>query len=110
MTVFEKSRPEDAAELLDMLNLTFIMAHCPHDFKKVRPQAYLHPETSPAVHYIAREDGRIRAAVAVYPETVAIGEDALKIGMVGSVSVHPYSEGRGYMKALMKMMLEDCDR
>lgn len=110
MTVFEKSRPEDAAELLDMLNLTFSMAHCPHDFKKVRPQAYLHPETSPAVHYIAREDGRIRAAVAVYPETVAIGEDALKIGMVGSVSVHPYSEGRGYMKALMKMMLEDCDR
>ena len=59
MTVFEKSRPEDAAELLDMLNLTFSMAHCPHDFKKVRPQAYLHPETSPAVHYIAREDGRI---------------------------------------------------
>ena len=73
MTVFEKSRPEDAAELLDMLNLTFSMAHCPHDFKKVRPQAYLHPETSPAAHYIAREDGRIRAAVAVYPETVAIG-------------------------------------
>ena len=110
MTNFEVSRPEDAAELLDMLNLTFSMAHCPHDFRKVRPQAYLHPETSPAVHYIAREDGRIRAAVAVYPETIAIGGETLKIGMVGSVSVHPYSEGKGYMKALMKLALEECDR
>ena len=110
MTVFEKSRPEDAAELLDMLNLTFSMAHCPHDFQKVRPQAYLHPETSPAVHYIAREDGRIRAAVGVYPTTLSMGGEALTVGMVGSVSVHPYSEGRGYMKALMRMALEESDR
>lgn len=104
------AKPEDLDEIVDLLNLTFSMAHRPHDFRLLQPKAYAKGRDCAAEHYIVREDGRIRSSVGVYPETLMIGDAALRVGMVGGVAVHPYDHGRGYMRLLMQAAAEDCAR
>jgi hypothetical protein len=59
------------------------------------------------IHYLAREDGRIKAAAGAYPLTLNILGEKLPGRGAGMVAVHPYARSRGYMKALMGILLED---
>lgn len=109
MTEYRFARPEEEAEALDFINAVFSQAARPHDFAKLIPKVYAHPGFS-GLHAVAVEDGRIRGTIAMLPITVRAGDAALKCGYIGSVSVHPRFRGKGYMKELMRMQIEEARR
>ena len=108
-TEYVVDTPMDREEIVDFANYVFSQAHEPHDFKTLLPKAYGDqlPELG-AKHYLAKQAGRIRALVADRVIGLRILDETLKVGCVGTVSVHPYSRSEGHMKALMKMMTDDA--
>ena len=109
LTEYAVGTPAERDELVDFANYVFSQAHRPHDFKTLLPKAYSDslPELG-AKHYLAKQDGRIRALVADRFIDMKVLGETLRVGCVGTVSVHPYSRGEGHMKRLMKMMTEDA--
>jgi predicted N-acetyltransferase YhbS len=107
---FEKAVPEDYDDVIDFGNFVFSHAHVPHDFPALLPKLYKREYFMDGTHYIAREDGRIKAAVGSYPLEMKVSGCSLPGMGIGMVSVHPYCRSRGFMKALMDMALEDMKR
>ena len=54
-------------------------------------------------HFLARENGRIRGMVGLLPFNLRVLDETLKVGFIGTVSVHQYSRGMGHMKKSMAM-------
>jgi len=108
MAEYRKALPQEEADVLDYINYVFSQAHRPHNFKTLLPKVYAHKGFC-KYHYVAVTDGRIRGTVAVLPVDLPLGNDEiLKIGYVGSVSVHPYDRGAGHMKKLMQLIIDDA--
>lgn len=107
MVEYMKGTPVDKADILDFGNYVFSQAHRPHDFKQMLPKVYGDDVERSDIHYVAKENGRIRAMVASLPMPQTVAGCPLNFGMVGTVSVHPYARGEGHMKKLMAMMMED---
>lgn len=100
-TVYRRGRPEDWADIIDFANYVFSQNGAPHDFPRLIPKVYGGGPEMAALHHLALEEGRIKGMVAVYPSLCGIAGNRLKTGFIGTVSVHPYARGRGYMKRLM---------
>ena len=107
MVQYEKAAAKDYEEVIDLANYTFSAARHPTDFPSSLPKLYRREYFMDAVHYIAREDGRIRAVVGSYPLEMRVKTETLPGRGIGMVSVHPYARARGYMRALMEMALAD---
>lgn len=110
MTVYSKGQPGELPEILDFINMVFSMHRLPHDFRALLPKLYGAQQASERYHYLAKEEGKIRAVVCALPITLRCGERSITCAAVGSVSVHPYSRGKGYMKQLMAMATEDMEK
>lgn len=109
MTEFVIGTAADREEIIDFINYVFSQAHRPHDFKKMMPKSYADDAIDlGAVHYLAKKDGKIKAVIAQRIMDVNCGGNRLKLGLIGNVSVHPYSRGEGYMKQLMAMAIRDA--
>lgn len=108
-TLYTVACPQDREEIVDFANFVFSQAHEPHDFKKLLPKAYADdaPDFSDW-HFLAKQQGRIRAMVACRPLEMNMLDKKLSCGFIGTVSVHPYSRGEGHMKHLMKMAMDDA--
>lgn len=106
-TEYVKGTAADRADIVDFANYVFSQAHCPHNFKTLLPKAYADDRDTASCHYLARQDGRIRAMVAALPMKQTVAGQELSFGLVGTVSVHPYARGEGHMKRLMQDMIED---
>lgn len=109
MVKYRTAAPHEREEYIDLANLAFRF-----DFEILMPKAYDKSVDSSAMHKVAEdEQGRLRALVAVFPESLRVGEDILRTGYLGTVSVHPRARGEGHMKALMNLWLEElrgtCD-
>ena len=105
MTEYRMARPGEEEDILDFINLVFSQSHVPHHFDRLIPKVYNHPDHAP-LHALALEDGHIRAAIGLLPMELKMdSQHSLKLGFVGSVSVHERYRGRGYMKKLMEMIL-----
>jgi predicted N-acetyltransferase YhbS len=109
-TQYVTAEQEDYDELMDFGNYVFSHAHGPTDFPSLLPKLYKREYFMDGIHYLAREDGRIRAAVGAYPLRLNILGNVLPGRGIGMVSVHPYARSRGYMRTLMGMALADMDR
>lgn len=107
MTEYCIAQPSDREELIDFINMVFSQDSEPHDFKTLLTKAYSDEVDTVSCHYLVKENGKIRAAVGVFPTEMKASSKTLKIGHIGSVSVHGYSRGKGYMKALMNRAVED---
>ncbi len=109
-TVYTKGAAGEMPAIVDFINYVFSQAHVPHDFKALLPKVYADgaPAGQEAYHYLAKQDGKIVSCVACRPTELIFGENRLKCGYVGSVSVHPYHRGEGHMKKLMGNMLADA--
>ncbi|MBQ4631128.1 MAG: GNAT family N-acetyltransferase [Clostridia bacterium] len=102
---------DEKDEIVDFINYVFSQAHRPHDFITLMPKSYGdRAKNLGAVHYMAKKDGKIKALVAMRIIDVCVGEKNLKYGLIGNVSVHPYSRGEGYMKQLMQMSVDDAKK
>lgn len=111
MAEFIRADKSLKADVLDFINYVFSNDHCPHDFKTLIPKAYAdEKEEFDGIHYAAMEDGKIRSVISNLYMEEKVGSEILKYGMIGNVSVHPYTRGKGYMKALMKMIKDDSKK
>ena len=114
-TIFDKAGSDDYEEVIDFANYVFSEAHAPTNFPEILPKLYKREYFMDAIHYLARENGKIKAAVGAYPlELEFSGSDLSGVTLpgrgIGMVSVHPYSRSKGYMKELMNMALDDMRR
>lgn len=101
--------PADRSDIVDFANYVFSHDHEPHDFKQLLPKVYADDvQGMEDWHFLAKADGRIRAMVCRLPLTMHVGDRVLRCGFIGTVSVHPYARGAGYMKHVMADVLEDA--
>ena len=81
MLEYRIARPEEEADILDLINLVFSQTRIPHHFDQLIPKVYAYPGYAP-YHYIAVEDGKIRACVAVLPAQLHLDRDlSLQVGL-----------------------------
>ncbi|WP_238649515.1 GNAT family N-acetyltransferase [Paenibacillus piscarius] len=108
MVTYRTAAPHEREAYIDLANYAFRL-----DFETLMPKAYDKGVDTSALHKVADEEGRLRAQVAVFPETLRVGDSILRAGYLGTVSVHPRARGEGHMKALMNLWLEElqgtCD-
>jgi len=104
---FERATEEDFSEIVDLGNYVFSHSHSSTDFPSLLPKLYKKEHKTAPFHFIAREDGKIKAQVGSFPMTLTILEEDLLVYGIGTVSVHPYARSSGYMKKLMEMAQED---
>ena len=106
MTEYRFATAQDLPKVIDFIDLVFSQSARPHDFAKLIPKVYGDGHDYSHIHAIALEDGDIRGAVAVLPYDMTIAGHTLRVGYLGSVSVHRLSRGAGHMKKLMQMQIE----
>ena len=107
MELFCKGTLEDRADIIDFGNYVFGYDHEPHDYPTLVPRLYADGQHTEENHYLIKEDGKIKALVCAFPMKWMAGEIELKLSFIGTVSVHPYARGRGYMKRLMAEAIND---
>lgn len=107
MTTYSKGIPGELFEIRDFINMVFSMHRSPHDFGNLLPKLYEDSQNTEAYHYLAKEDEKLKATVCAQPFSLTNGTQTLSCAAIGSVSVHPYSRGKGYMKELMSWMQGD---
>ncbi|GHT75383.1 hypothetical protein FACS1894124_6630 [Spirochaetia bacterium] len=114
---FDRARPEDYDEVIDLANYVFSHDHIPLDFPALLPKLYKREYFMDGIHYLAREGGRIKAVIGAYPlewDFSTAGANAAVNALsgrgIGMVAVHPYSRSKGYMKVLMNMAMADMKK
>lgn len=108
MTEFCTGKASDKENIIDFINMVFSMTGRAHNFKTLLPKLYGEAVDTSGFHFLAKEDGRIQAVVGLFPTVLTVGQKQLKLGHIGSVSVHPYARGKGYMKRLMEMAIQSA--
>ena len=77
-------------DYLDFINLVFGFNGVSPDFLKMYPNLYK-AEYDPCYNnFVATEDGKLRAAIGVYPRTFSVMGEVLLSHGIGNVAVHPY--------------------
>jgi predicted N-acetyltransferase YhbS len=100
------AKPEEREEYMDLARLAFGF-----DLEKLIPKVYDVGRDPSSFHKVAVDErGRIRALVAVLPQTLSVAGRSLEVGFLGIVSTHPRDRGRGHMKALMDLWIEEGSR
>ncbi len=97
----------DFEEAMDLLNYAFSYNHGGHDFPTLLPKIYRPTDELMGCNYAIRRDGRLVAAVGVFPVTWHVGGAALRVATIGGVSTHPRYRGRGLMSTLMRHCVEE---
>ena len=100
-------RAADFEEAMDLLNYAFGYSHGPHDFPSLLPKVYRPTDELMRCNYAIRRDGRLVAAVGIFPLTWHVGGAALRVAGIGGVSTHPRYRGRGLMIELMNHCVEE---
>ena len=102
-----RGTPEMYDDLMDFLNYVFGFNGNQQDFKKLLPKLYK-PEYNPCyANYVVTENGKLKAAIGVFPRTMHVLDETLSVHGVGNVAVHPYSRSKGYMKDLLYGAVQD---
>ena len=109
MTQYRIGKKEEFEDIIDFANYIFSQNECPHDFKRLLPKLYANGRNCAEYHYLALEQGKIKAMVCALPLEFITPEEVVSAACIGMVSVHPYSRGKGYMKELMQLALADLD-
>lgn len=105
--IFVKGTPADNGDILDFGNYVFSHDGNPTDFIRMVPKCYRQGNEVPDQHYLVKENDRIRAMIGSFPLTMQVLGESLSIAGIGTVSVHPYARGSGYMKKLMHWAQEE---
>ena len=102
---------ENYDELIQLLNTVFgIKNRREVSFELDLPKMCKRTDEAMNKHLGVFEDGRLVAALGIYPlPTKIMGEDFL-FSTVGNVATHPDYEGRGYMGAMMNAAMEGLRR
>lgn len=108
MVTYRKARPEERAAYIEFADMVFTDDGSPISFEASIPKVYGAHVDSAHMQYIAVDDEKgIRGLVAVMPNELYVGGETLKVGYIGTVSVHPQARGEGHMKKLMQLAIND---
>ncbi len=110
-TEYRKALPEEREDIVDFGNYVFSQAHCPHNFKTLLPKVYADDVPAGEVaecHYLAVQNGKIRAMVGCPETDIRCMGETVRLGLVGTVSVHPYARREGHMRRVMTDMIADA--
>lgn len=110
MITYVKGTSADAEDIVEFADYVFSQAHEPHDFQSLLPKLYKEGKDTQKFHYLVKEDGKIRAMLGAFPMKMQIGEEVVKFAGIGTVSVHPKSRGKGYMKKLLQWAIKDMQQ
>ena len=102
---------ENYDALIDLLNVTFGTKNKRVvSFEADLPRMCQRTDEAMGKHFGVFEEGRLVAALGIYPlPTKILGEDFL-FSTVGNVATHPDFEGRGYMQKLMPIAMDELKR
>lgn len=106
MFEYRFANPEDMPHVIDFIDLVFSQLRVPHDFEKLIPKVYGPGKEFSSIHAIALDGNNVRGCVAVLPYPLKVAGETLKVGYLGSVSVHRNDRGAGHMRKLMEMQIE----
>lgn len=106
-TVFIKGKREMYDDYVDFINYVFSLHGSSTDFKKLLPKLYDSSYPATENTYFALTDGKIKGVVGAFDHDISVCGTTIKSRGIGSVSVHPYSRGKGYMKTLMGMAMDE---
>lgn len=96
---FLKGIESDYEEIVDFANYVFSHSGGKTDFPSLLPKLYKREYNTMENHYIVKENGKIKAIVGVFPMDLMVLDKKLKVGGIGTVSVHPiFKGGRIYEK------------
>lgn len=107
MVKYRKGEEKDQQDLLDFINYVFSLEHGSTNFRELLPKIYGENCHMENIHHLLVEQDRIKAAIALYSSRMTVGKHTIKMGYIGSISVHPYERGKGYMKELMKKVQKE---
>ena len=107
MTEYRKAHSGELPQIIEFINMVFSLSGTPHDFASLLPKLYGDNRETESLHYLALEDGIIKAVVGSFPVTLCCSGRSLTCAAIGSVAVHPDSRKKGYMKQLMKDAITD---
>ncbi len=102
---------EDYTELIDLLDSVFSRKnqreqHFEEDLPKMCVADDLHMNR----HLGIREDGKLVAALGIYPLPTVVEGTPLLFSTVGNVATRPEYEGRGYMGILLDAAMKELER
>lgn len=100
MTIYRDALPSEHDDIVDLINYAFGM-----QAQQSLAKAYGDGEVLESRHKVAVDEttGRIEASVAVYPQTIHVGDGTLHAMFLGCVCVHPRFRGEGHMGRLIRM-------
>lgn len=103
----KRGTQKDYADILDFGNYVFHI-----DFKALLPKLYEnHPElASEHVMVVEQQENgeRIQSMVGCFKIPLRAAGKKLLVRGIGTVSVHPYARGKGYMKLVIHKAIEDA--
>ena len=104
-------KKEDYDALITLLNTVFGKKNKREvSFEKALPKMCRRTDEAMGKHLGVFEDGKLVAALGIYPlPTKIMGEDFL-FSTVGNVATHPDYEGRGYMGVMMNAAMDELKR
>ncbi len=99
---------DDYDELLSLFNTVFSLHNGRDvDLRIELPVMWEHDEEHMKKHFGIREDGKLVAALGVYPLPGRIGDTEVLFSTVGNVATLKEYEGRGCMRTLMTRAMEE---
>lgn len=98
------ARPEDKNEIVDFADLVFSQLQIPHHFPDLLPKVYGDHRNLSIPHMVYTEDGKIMGCLGLFPIDLTFGKQHLKVGYLGTMSVHRRCRGKGVMKQLVHRM------
>ena len=111
MNCYLKASDSDKEEVIGLLNLVFSLEGNAVDYKKILPKVYSDEINGlGADHFIVRENGLIRGVAALQIVDMDFGGNNLRVGIIGSVAVHPDSRGNEYGRWLVNYAMEEARR
>lgn len=97
-------------DYMDFINYVFGFNGDSSDFKKLLPKLYKYEYEPSVSSYVAVEDGKLKSAIGAFDHDISVCGNLVKTRGIGNVAVHPYARGKGYMKKLMNMALDDMEK
>lgn len=111
MTEIRKLKKEDMDELFALLNDTFGHKYGrPMHFDREQPKMWIRDDAHMEKHIAVFEDGKMAAAVGIYPLPVMIDGEEFLFCTTGNVATLPAYEGKGYFSQLFPLAVEEAKR
>ena len=94
MITYRTAKPEEREAYIEFADMVFTDNGTDISFEASIPKVYGSHVNSADMHNLAVDDEKgIRGLIAVMPNELYAGGETLKIGFIGSVSVHPQARG-----------------